>query len=69
MKDSNISGVKGPGQVDGKQFRTQGVWGTLPEKEQAKAKNIINRRFPYNYQDAIDAYSKKMADRKRNSSR
>ena len=69
MKDSQVGGVKGPGQVDGKRFRAQGIWGTLPEKEQAKAKNIINRLFPYNYQQAIDAYSKKMADRDRNFSR
>ena len=69
MKDSQVGGVKGPGQVDGRRFRTQGIWGTLPEKEQAKAKNEINRRFPYYYKGAIDAYSKKMADRDRNSSR
>jgi len=69
MKDSRVSGIKGPGQVDGKRFRTQGIWGTLPEKEQAKAKNEIKRRFPYNYEDAIRAYSKKLADRDRNASR
>lgn len=61
--DSQVKGATAPGLVDPKKLSKQGAWGNLPEKEQAKAKNIIFRNFPSHYRHAIDAYSKKLATR------
>ena len=69
MKDSQVGGLKGPGNVDSKRFRAQANWGTLPEKEQAKAKNLINRNFPAHYRQAVEEYFKKLADRDANASK
>jgi hypothetical protein len=67
--DSIIKGDTAPGEVDPKKMKNQGGWGSLDEKEQAKAKNLINRNFPSNYRDAVEQYFKKLAGRPAPASR
>jgi hypothetical protein len=62
-QDSTVKGATGPGQTDPKKLSKEGNWGDLPEKEQAKAKNLINRNFPSHYRQAIETYFKKLATR------
>lgn len=61
--DSSVKGATGEGKTDPKKLSKEGAWGNLPEKEQAKAKNMIFKNFPSHYRHAIDAYSKKLATR------
>lgn len=63
LPDSIVKGSTAPGEVDKKKFNREGGWGNLPEKEQAKAKNLINRNFPSHYRQAIDTYFRKLANR------
>jgi hypothetical protein len=62
-EDSTIKGSTAPGETDDKTFRKEGNWGDLPPKEQAAAKNLINREFPSHYRQAIETYFKKLANR------
>lgn len=62
-EDSVIKGSTAPGEVDDKQFSKEGGWGSLPPKEQAKARNLINRNFPPHYRQAVENYFKKLANR------
>jgi hypothetical protein len=59
--DSGIKGTTAPGHVDRKNFRKQGGWGDLPPKEEARAKNLINRNLPPHYKQAVEQYFKKIA--------
>ena len=59
--DSSIKGTTAPGNVDRKNFRKQGGWGNLPPKEEARAKNLINRNLPPHYKQAVEQYFKKIA--------
>lgn len=61
--DSRVKGSTAPGETDPKKLSKEGRWGDLPEKEQAKAKNLINRNFPSHYRQAIETYFKKLANR------
>lgn len=61
--DSNVKGQTAPGETDLKKLSKEGIWGDLPPKEAAKAKNEIDRNFPTHYPHAIEAYSKKLAKR------
>ena len=61
--DSRVKGSTAPGETDPKKFNKQGNWGDLPPKEQAAAKNLINREFPSHYRQAIEVYFKKLAGR------
>lgn len=61
--DSNVKGQTAPGETDPKKLSKEGIWGNLPEKDAAKAKNEIDRNFPTHYPHAIEAYSKKLAKR------
>ncbi len=61
--DSRVKGTTAPGETDDKKFSKQGNWGDLPPKEQAAAKNLINREFPSHYRQAIETYFKKLAGR------
>ncbi len=61
--DSQVKGATAPGLTDPKKLSKEGNWGDLPEKEQAKAKNLINRNFPSHYRQAIETYFKKLASR------
>lgn len=61
--DSNVKGAEAPGEVDKKKFSKDGLWGNLPDKEQAKAKSDLNRNFPSHYGRAIDQYFRKQSER------
>lgn len=61
--DSKVKGNTAPGETDSKKFGKEGNWGDLPEKQQAAAKNLINREFPSHYRQAIEMYFKKLATR------
>jgi hypothetical protein len=61
--DSSVKGATAPGETDKKKFSKEGQWGDLPEKEQAAAKNLINRNYPAHYRQAIETYFKKLANR------
>lgn len=67
--DSRVKGSTAPGEVDEKKFKNEGGWGNLPEKEQARAKNLIGREFPSHYRQAVEEYFKKLANRRANSGR
>jgi len=61
--DSRVKGQTAPGEVDKKDIGNKAGWGALPPKEQAKAKNIIDRELPPHYRNAIEQYLKKLATR------
>ncbi|HLQ45649.1 MAG TPA: hypothetical protein VK137_13010, partial [Planctomycetaceae bacterium] len=61
--DSSVKGATAPGEVDKKDIGNKSGWGTLPPKQAAEAKNVINRNFPSHYREAIEQYFKKLANR------
>jgi hypothetical protein len=61
--DSSVKGATAPGETDKQKFSKEGTWGDLPPKQQAEAKNLINRNFPSHYRQAIETYFKKLAGR------
>jgi len=63
-KDSQVGGATAPGLVDKKRLANQAGWGSLPPKAQARARNILNRNFPAHYRRAVEAYNKKLAQRR-----
>jgi len=62
-RDSSVKGSTAPGTVDKKKTKTEGGWGSLPDKSRARAKDQISRDFPANYRDAVEQYFKKLATR------
>ncbi len=62
--DSTLKGATAPGEIDPKQFKKQGGWGSLPPKEEARAKNLVNQQFPAHYRQAVEQYFKKLANRR-----
>jgi hypothetical protein len=62
-RDSSVKGSTAPGNVDKKKVKTEGGWGSLPDKSRARAKDQITRDFPANYRDAVEQYFKKLATR------
>jgi hypothetical protein len=70
-QDDSYGGTgSGPGNVDPKKFKemTQ-VWGTLPEKERAKALQDLTRELPPKHRELIENYFKKLAQTENPSSR
>ena len=68
-QDSVIKGSTAPGNVDDKKIGVKSGWGSLPPKEAARAKNLINRKFPTHYRQAIEKYFKKLAKRRGTTNR
>ena len=62
-QDSQVKGSTAPGNVDKKKFSGNGAWGGLPDKQRAKAKDLISREFPAHYRQAIEEYTRKAAGR------
>lgn len=62
QEDSYGGNGSGPGNVDPKKFKemTQ-VWGTLPEKDRAKALQELTRELPPKHRELIENYFKKLA--------
>lgn len=70
-QDDSYGGTgSGPGNVDPKKFKemTQ-VWGTLPEKERAKALQDLTRELPPKHRELIENYFKKLAQTENSDSR
>ena len=65
-KDSSVKGSTAPGDADEKRVAQQSGWGTLPEKEQAAAKQYMDKNFPPHYRKAMEEYFKRLAERKKN---
>jgi len=62
MQDSNIATNGGPGNVDEKKLRTLAAnWGSMPEKERAKAMADLTRDLPPKYREVIENYFKSIA--------
>ncbi|MCP4506011.1 MAG: hypothetical protein GY826_06395, partial [Fuerstiella sp.] len=61
--DSSVKGSTAPGEVDEKNIGRKSGWGALPPKEQAKARNLIDRELPPHYRAAIEEYLRKLAKR------
>lgn len=62
-QDSRVKGETAPGEVDKKNFKTEGGWGALPPKARAKAREDIARKFPAHYRAAIEEFTRKQASR------
>jgi hypothetical protein len=62
-QDDSYGGTgSGPGNVDPKKFKELAqVWGTLPEKERAKALQDLTREMPPKHRELIENYFKKLA--------
>jgi hypothetical protein len=61
LDDSQLGGTMGKGAVDPKRMKEIAqVWGSLPEKERARAMVEITRGIPPRYKDAIESYFRKL---------
>jgi hypothetical protein len=61
LDDSQLGGTMGKGAVDPKRMKEIAqVWGSLPEKERARAMVEITRGIPSRYKDAIESYFRKL---------
>ena len=65
--DSSVKGSTAPGEVDERNIGRNAGWGSLPPKEQAKARNLIDRELPPHYRAAIEEYLRKIAKRSASS--
>jgi tetratricopeptide (TPR) repeat protein len=61
--DSRIKGSTAPGEVDERDIGERSGWGSLPPKQQTRAKNLIDRELPPHYRNAIEQYLRKLAKR------
>jgi len=62
MQDSQIAPFRGAGTVDQKRLANIAQnWGTLPEKERAKAMAELTKEMPAHYREVIENYFKKLA--------
>lgn len=65
--DSVIKGSTAPGEVDEKTFKNKGGWGNLDDKQENRAKNLINRNYPAHFRKQVEEYFKKLAKRRASS--
>jgi hypothetical protein len=63
--ESSVKGNTAPGEVDKKNVAQKAGWGMLPDKEQAAAKQYIDKNFPPHYRKQMEEYFKKIAELKR----
>jgi hypothetical protein len=59
--ESRLMKLKGPGNVDRKDFSQGDNWGDLPPKEREEALLKIEKEFPQYYRDIIEQYFREMA--------
>jgi tetratricopeptide (TPR) repeat protein len=62
-QDSFGRDLKGPGNVDRREFSPGDSWGDLPPKEREEALLKIEKEFPPYYRDIIEQYFREMATR------
>lgn len=65
MKDSQIAGGSGPGDVDRKDLGDRDGWGNLPPAQRQEALQKISQDLPTHYREAIEAYFRKLATEKK----
>lgn len=63
-KDSTVKGNTAPGETDSKDLKKQAGWGSLPDADQARAKQEMKNHYPEHYRRAVDAYFKKSGSAK-----
>lgn len=59
-----MKGQTAPGEANERNTIARAGWGNLPEKEQAKAEQEIDRNFPPHYREALKKFSEDLARRK-----
>lgn len=65
--EARVKGATAPGNVDQKKLSKDGAWGKLPPKDREKAKDLVGRDFPSYYKDAVEAFTRKQAERQANA--
>ncbi|MEP3477654.1 MAG: hypothetical protein ABJZ55_00255 [Fuerstiella sp.] len=59
------SGIDAKGEADPKNLDETGQWGLLNNKQEAKAREMIQQKFPPNFLDQIGRYTRKIAEQKK----
>lgn len=59
------SGMDAKGEADPKNLEETGQWGLLNSKQEAKAREMIQQKFPPNFLDQIGRYTRKIAEQKK----
>ena len=62
---STIKGSAGDGDADRKELTENGEWGMLDKQSEAQAKELIRQQLPPNFLDAINRYTRKIAEQKK----
>ncbi|QDT17311.1 hypothetical protein [Alienimonas californiensis] len=60
--DSVLKGSQAAGDADMKPADGPGGWGDLPEKEQARARSLLDRDYPGHYRRVVEEYFRKSAE-------
>ncbi|MFH5804090.1 hypothetical protein [Alienimonas sp. DA493] len=60
--DSVLKGSETAGEADMKPADGPGGWGELPEKEQARARSLLDRDYPGHYRRVVEEYFRKSAE-------
>ncbi|MCU0721024.1 MAG: hypothetical protein MUC83_15040 [Pirellula sp.] len=61
MDESQITDVKGPGEVDNKDIGKSSGWGNLPPAQRKEAIQDMTKDLPSHYRDVVEAYFKKLS--------
>ena len=61
MDDSQLSDLKGPGEVDQKDIGNGSGWGNLPPAQRQEALQNITKDLPSHFREVIEAYFKRLA--------
>lgn len=59
------NGMDAKGEADPKNLDETGQWGLLNNKQEAKAREMIQQKFPPNFLDQIGRYTRKIAEQKK----
>ena len=66
LQESRVkNGASGNGDADAKNLTETGQWGPLNSKQEAKAREMIQQKFPSNFIDQIGRYNRKIAEQKK----
>ncbi|MBX3421076.1 MAG: hypothetical protein KF752_05915 [Pirellulaceae bacterium] len=61
MKDSQVAGGSGPGDVDPKANEGNSSWGNLPPAQRQEALQRLTEELPSHYRDVIEGYFRQLA--------
>src|SRR5262245_2067533 len=62
-QDSQVKGATAPGKIDPRKFKNEKEWGDLRPRARAKARYELTRKFPAQYKDVIEEFTKNAACR------